>query len=927
MAENRICPDCGGEMPPDTLEGHCPRCLARIVFGAPGDASPDAAPLGVGGEGAEDGRASRKKGPADTAESDLSGQRVGRYKLLEKIGEGGFGIVYMAEQLEPVQRKVALKLIKPGMDSRAIIARFEAERQALALMDHPNIARFYDAGVANAGLSSPEAPATRPPPPAALYGRPYFVMELVRGRALTDYCDQQQLPTRARLELFTQVCQAVQHAHQKGIIHRDLKPSNVLVTLHDGQPVPKIIDFGIAKALDQKLTGKTLFTGFAQLLGTPAYMSPEQAELSGLDIDTRSDIYSLGVLLYELLTSKRPFDDDEILKAGVEGIRRLIREKDPVKPSTRLSNLTVAEQTTVARCRQLNPPRLVHLVRGDLDWIVMRCLEKERSRRYETANGLAREIERYLNQEPVMAAAPSAAYRAAKFARRHRAGLITAAAFVVLLLGGVVVSTLVALQARASERRAQMEAGKSRQVATLLREILTGAGPGIARGRDTTVLMEIVDQAALRIPKTLTNSPLVELELRDTLGEVYTSLGAYVKAEEMFRRSVTLRRQLFGEGGTNFAAGLNNLQAPLYYQHQVQEAAELLRQALRIYRDTGHGKCKETVVCLNDLANVLEKQNQPAEALKLHEESVALAREVLNADDPELASALSNLANCLAANGKFTEAVPISRQALQIRIHAFGSNDLHVADSLCSLADLLRLTGYYDEAADCFGKSLFIQTNLLKGPHVSIATTHCNLANVLWAKRKLSDAADHYKSALGIYRGLGDSNGVIVVMANLAGLLIKQNNVTEARSLMDEVVGMQRVLNGKTSVPVALSLGRIASLDALDGKLDDALTNQLQSLEILQEKAPESWETPWAKVALGTIYSKKKDYEKAEPLLKQGFEGLRAKEASIPAQNRNRIPEAMTRLLEYYKAVGDLAAARVWSDRIASWDTTNAPAK
>jgi eukaryotic-like serine/threonine-protein kinase len=361
------------------------------------------------------------------------GTMIGRYKLLEQIGEGGFGVVYMAEQTEPVQRKVALKIIKPGMDTRQVVARFEAERQALALMDHPNIAKVLDAGATEAG-------------------RPYFVMELVRGIPITDYCDQKALSTTERLRLFIQVCHAVQHAHQKGIIHRDLKPSNVMVTLHDGEPVPKVIDFGVAKALGQKLTAKTLFTSFAQMLGTPAYMSPEQAELSGLDIDTRSDVYSLGVLLYELLTGVTPFDKETLAKAALDEVRRILRETEPPKPSTRLQTLG-NKLEDVAKHRQAEPTALSRLVRGDLDWIVMKCLEKDRTRRYETADGLALDIERHLDSEPVLARPPTAAYQLMKFARRHQAGLAVASAIVGLLSVGVVVSTWLAVRAIRAEAR------------------------------------------------------------------------------------------------------------------------------------------------------------------------------------------------------------------------------------------------------------------------------------------------------------------------------------------------------------------------------------------------------------------------------------------------------------------------------------------
>jgi serine/threonine protein kinase/dienelactone hydrolase len=350
------------------------------------------------------------------------GTVIGRYKLLEKIGEGGMAVVYMAEQQEPVRRKVALKIIKLGMDTRQIIARFEAERQALALLDHPNIAKVFDAGATDAG-------------------RPYFVMELVRGVTITEYCDQNKLDMRQRLGLFVQVCRAVQHAHHKGIIHRDIKPSNVMVTMHDDKPVPKVIDFGIAKATNQRLTEKTLFTRYAQMIGTPAYMSPEQAQMSGLDVDTRTDIYSLGVLLYELLTGTTPFESRTLQQAGYAEIERIIRETDPPRPSTRLRNLG-QHLTDVAQGRHTSGEALGKLIRGDLDCIVMKCLEKDRARRYETAHGLADDVERYLRDEPVLARSPGVVYRLQKFTRRHRAEIAVATVVTVLLASLIVTARM-----------------------------------------------------------------------------------------------------------------------------------------------------------------------------------------------------------------------------------------------------------------------------------------------------------------------------------------------------------------------------------------------------------------------------------------------------------------------------------------------------
>ncbi|HVU35362.1 MAG TPA: serine/threonine-protein kinase [Opitutaceae bacterium] len=363
------------------------------------------------------------------------GTRIGRYMLLRKIGEGGCGVVYEAEQEQPVRRRVALKIIKLGMETKAVIARFEAERQALAMMDHPNIAHVFDAG-------------------ATHRGPPYFVMELVRGVKITEYCDRNRLDTRQRLDLFIQICHAIQHAHQKGIVHGDIKPSNIMVTLHDGTPVPKVIDFGISKATEVRLVDTVMITGDGQLVGTPAYMSPEQAEMGGMDIDTRSDIYSLGVLLYEMLAGKTPFDPKELGSAGLDGMRRILRERDPPPPSARLKLLDADDAQQVAHARRSDLPRLMAVYRGDLDWIVMKALEKDRRRRYETANGLAVDIQRHLSNEPVMARPPSRLYRFQKLVRRNRGVFAAAGAVAVALIIGMGTSTWLFLREREARRRA-----------------------------------------------------------------------------------------------------------------------------------------------------------------------------------------------------------------------------------------------------------------------------------------------------------------------------------------------------------------------------------------------------------------------------------------------------------------------------------------
>ena len=511
------------------------------------------------------------------------GTVIGRYKLLEKIGEGGCGVVYMAEQQKPVRRRVALKIIKLGMDTKSVVARFEAERQALAMMDHPNIARVLDAGATDTG-------------------RPFFVMELVRGFKITEYCDQNNLSMPQRLDLFIQVCNAIQHAHQKGVIHRDIKPSNILVTLHDGVPVPKVIDFGIAKAIEEPLTELTLFTSYSQFIGTPAYMSPEQAEMSGLDIDTRSDIYSLGVLLYELLTGKTPFDGQELMKSGLDNLRRTLREKEPPCPSTMVTTMQGTELLATARHRQSEPPRLISTLHGELDWIVLKALEKDRQRRYQTANGLAMDVKRYLANEPVSACPPSRIYRLQKLIHRNQIIFAAGAAVVLALVAGLGISTWmylrereatrIAVEAKQQESRLREAAERGRTNEMLLRQE--------AESRDKIIHAAILlrnnrfEEADRLIAQIPPNQQTMEgAAVFRTLGEWHALRNEWKPASERF--AVLLRANQSEEmdsASLDFSA-----QAPALIMTQDRAAYDRLRQELmRRFADVSDPQVAERIL-------------------------------------------------------------------------------------------------------------------------------------------------------------------------------------------------------------------------------------------------------------------------------------------------------------------------------------------
>src|ERR1043166_5735661 len=754
---------------------------------------------------------------AKIAAGEKPGDRVGRYKLLQQIGEGGCGVVFMAEQEEPVRRRVALKVIKLGMDTKSVIARFEAERQGLAMMGHSNIAKVFDAGATEAG-------------------RPFFVMELVRGIKITYYCDQNNLSTRERLELFIQVCQAVQHAHQKGVIHRDIKPSNILVTARDGVPVPKVIDFGIAKATtDQPLTNKTLFTAFEQFLGTPAYMSPEQAEMSELGMDTRSDIYSLGVLLYELLTGHTPFDAAELLRAGIDSMRRTIRETDPPRPSTRLSTMLEADLTTAAKCRHSDPLKLIHLVRGDLDWIVMKCLEKDRMRRYETANGLATDVHRYLRNEPVVARPPSTAYRFPTLVWRNKLAFAAAAALSTMLVIGTVVSTLEAIRATSSEReqsrlrqaaqqaqasesklrqkaeanekRAESEALKSRQVASFLEEMLGSVDPAVARGRDTTLLRRILDRTADRVRHDLTNQVEVQAELLRVCGHVYWSIGEDLKSEAAYRQALAIQRTVFGKENAAVADTLFGLAQTLCYLRP-KESEGYYRESLEIRRKLYGNENSLVAHCLNNITSPLLEQGKFAEAESFSREALAMERKLLSND---LAAAAGQTNSDLAL-------------AWKERALARGEDELAV--SLRDLGIVLRSAAKLGEAESSLREGLALFRRVVGDRHPDVAFTLDALAKVLSDEGKLAEAEIAGREAMAIQRDVyrTESPALRNTFFGLIHILRKEGKLAEAESLTRELLAERRKLLGNDNPEVATFLGQLADLLKAEGRLVEAET-------------------------------------------------------------------------------------------------------
>jgi eukaryotic-like serine/threonine-protein kinase len=706
--------------------------------------------------------------------------RIGPYKILDFLGEGGMGSVYLAEQEQPIRRKIALKVVKLGMDTKEVIARFESERQALAMMNHPNIAQVHDAGMTE-------------------HGSPYFVMEHVAGIPITDYCDRHRLSTRERLEIFIPVCQAIQHAHQKGIIHRDIKPSNVLVAVQDGKPVPKVIDFGVAKATNQRLTENTVFTQQGFLIGTPEYMSPEQAEMTGLDIDTTTDIYSLGVLLYQLLVGTLPFDAGRLRRAGYDEIRRMIREEEPPKPTTRLNSLGQSAKE-VAERRQTDVASLTKDLRGDLEWVTMKAMAKDRIRRYASASELAMDIERSLRFEPVLAGPPSSVYRLRRYIRRHRGGVIAAALVLVAILIGTAGITIGLMRAVRAEKKAVEEAATATQVSDFLVDLFKVSDPSEAKG-NTITAREILDRGSKKIEGALTGQPPVQARLMGTMGTVYRSLGLYPQAQAMLEKTLQLKGKIYGNDHLSVADALHNL------------------------------------------GIVYEDQGKYDESASLFKKSLDIRSRKLKADDPEVARSLNSLGIVYYDQGKYAEAEPLLERSLAIKEKAGGSDNLDAANTLINLGVLKRAQRKNEEAEVFFKRALAISEKMPGDENLdSVATILNDLGSLYDDQGRRVEAEPLYLRSLAIWEKIlgPDHPDVAIAVHNLANLYRNLGKYAKAEPLYLRSLAIWEKTLGPDHPFVGNSLRDRANLYRDQGKFADAEPLYIRSLQIFEKSLDEN---------------------------------------------------------------------------------------
>jgi serine/threonine protein kinase/tetratricopeptide (TPR) repeat protein len=882
---------------------------------------------------------------------------LGPYRLLEQIGEGGFGVVFQAEQTQPVRRQVALKVLKPGMDTRQVVARFEAERQALAIMDHPNIAKVFDGGVTPAG-------------------RPYFVMELVQGVPITDYCDRNRLTPRERLELFLPVCQAMQHAHQKGVIHRDLKPSNILVVLRDAAPVPLVIDFGIAKALGQELTDKSLVTGFAQMVGTPLYMSPEQAGQSGLDVDTRSDIYALGVLLYELLTGTTPFTKERFHQAGYDEIRRIIREEEPPRPSTRLAESKGALPAIAAQ-RRTEPARLTRLMRGEPDWIVMKSLEKDRNRRYQTANDLALDVQRYLHDEPVVAGPPTAAYRLRKFARRNWRPVSVAVIILALLVGGAVGTAVGLVRERRAKDTAEKRLAQIEKAIDILGSIFENLDPRVEEqeGRPLrAILADRLDQAAADLEGEAVGDPLVVARLQHQLGRTYIGLALPSKAEVLLRKALATREAELGPDDPLTLQSRFHQASALHGMGRSKEAIEPLQQAwhaqvkilgpdhldtLAMLDQLGEayaevGKATEAVAALEQVRDRLARQlaegnprrlvnlvrlartyrvaGKTAQSLALYETLMDIERKVCGDGHPLLIVTMLNAGDTYRASYKMRQALALYEKARDTALAKLGPEHPHTLAAQDGVAFMYRAYRRTPEAIALGERVREARLRVLGADTLDTLLTLQNLAQAYEDAGQLDKALPLYQQAAAGAEKLGFATpDAWHFVHNLCHCYEELGQFNQAEVWWRKWLAHVQVKEGSESAEYCLNLEGLGSNLLKQKQYAAAERSFRECLAILQRRHPEEIHlvqyTQWQ---LGAALLGQGKYAEAEPLLLHAYPGMSKAEKDaghkLPGSSTtDRVTEALERLVHLYDAWGKPDEAARWRKELAARSKATEP--